>query len=274
MKVENLINYQVFELRRQKDKDEGGKGLEGGGIAVGALHELKPVLTREGDDDAECLSIEIKVANQKFLCVTGYGPQLSDSADRKTKFWNYLEEEVKSADDRDIGIIIQIDSNSWVGEDIIPNDPNKQNSNGKLVKEFLERNVALSVVNSLSLCKGSITRQRTTTRGQEKFILNLFIVCRRVVGLIKHMEIDHLGKYKLTSFRPNKAVPTDHNSMTLVLDLSVPIMKPDRTSNFDFRNTEGQIKFFHVTNDNTKLSSVFSTDKTFKLQTKEWEKIC
>ena len=54
LKGKNLENYQIFELRREKAKEEGGKGLSGGGLAVGALHELQPVLVRQGDDDVEC----------------------------------------------------------------------------------------------------------------------------------------------------------------------------------------------------------------------------
>ena len=77
-----------------------------------------------------CLSVEVKASNHKFLVVTGYGPQLSDTAQRKNSFWDYLEEEFKYAEEKDIGIYIQIDSNSWRGRELIPFDPNKQNGNG------------------------------------------------------------------------------------------------------------------------------------------------
>ena len=136
LKVPNLKNYQVFELVREKEKCDGGKGLEGGGLMIGALHELNPILTRQGDDEAECLSIEVTVENRKLLVVTGYGPQLGDSHDRKTSFWKYMDEEVKSAEDSETGIIIQMDSNSWAGSEIIPSDPNKQNSNGNCSRHF------------------------------------------------------------------------------------------------------------------------------------------
>ena len=55
---------------------------------IGALHELNPVLTRQGDDEAEFLSVKITI-------VAGYGPQLSDTQERKLALWKYLEEEVK-----------------------------------------------------------------------------------------------------------------------------------------------------------------------------------
>ena len=83
IKCDNLINYETYELRREKEKDLGGKGLGGGGLAIGALHCLKPLLTRQGDDDAECLSVSIKTVPMDILCVVGYGPQIGDNNDRK-----------------------------------------------------------------------------------------------------------------------------------------------------------------------------------------------
>ena len=86
MKANNLKNYQVFELKREKTKEEGGKGISGGGLAVGALHDLKPVLVRQGDDDVECMTIQVTTGPTNFRCVVGYGPQKDDSSERKTGF--------------------------------------------------------------------------------------------------------------------------------------------------------------------------------------------
>ena len=113
MKTDNLNNYQVFELKREIEKKDGGKGLAGGGLAVGALYELDPVLTRIGNDEVECLSINIEVGREKFKYVSGYGTQLIDSNDRKHKFRKYLEEEVNLAEQNNEGIIIKIDSNAF-----------------------------------------------------------------------------------------------------------------------------------------------------------------
>ena len=109
MKAKNLENYQIFELRREKSKNEGGKGLGGGGLAVGALHDLNPILLRQGNDEVECLTVQVDVGHVKVRCVTGYGPQRDDSTDRKHKFWNFLDQEVLSAKSAGIGLIIEID---------------------------------------------------------------------------------------------------------------------------------------------------------------------
>ena len=115
LRANNLINYQVFEMRREKTKDEGGKGLHGGGLAVGALHDLLPVLIRQGDDDTECMTIQVSVGHLNMHCVVGYGPQLTDSSDRKNKFWNYLDQSVEAAKAQNAGLVIEVDSNAWAG---------------------------------------------------------------------------------------------------------------------------------------------------------------
>ena len=266
----------MFELKREKGKIEGGKGLEGGGIAIGVSHALNPVLTRQGDDEAECLSVVFTVEKQQFLCVAGYGPQLSDHKERKEKFWKYMDEEVKSAKEKNIGLIIQMDSNAWVGADIIPGDPNKQNSNGKLMKLFLEENPALIVVNSLSSCEGTITRQRKTTKGLERSILDVYIVCPKVLLLIKHMQIDHMRNHGLSNFKAKnvvgKVTSTDHHPVILTLDLSIPIIKHERESHYNFKDKVGQMMFQHMTENSSKLEEALSTDGTFQTQVTMWEK--
>ena len=118
------------------EKEDGGKGLAGGGLAIGVIHELKPVLTRQGCDNAECISVLLKTNVMEILCVLGYGPQIGDSKIRKDQFWEYLGHEEQTASEKDIGLILQIDSNAWVGNIIIPGDPNNQNGNGKLLQKF------------------------------------------------------------------------------------------------------------------------------------------
>ena len=57
------------------------------------------------------------------------------------------------------GFIFQMHGNCHFGEEVIENDPNVQNSNGKLLELFLKRNKDVHLVNSLALCKGVITRK-------------------------------------------------------------------------------------------------------------------
>ena len=233
IKSKNLVNYQVYELKREKTKEEGGKGAHGGGLAVGALHDLKPVLIRQGNDEVECLSIEVTTLTTRIRCVTGYGPQESDCVTRKEKFWDFLDKEVHSAKHDNVGIIIEIDSNAWAGNEVIPNDPNSQNTNGKLLERFLKRNKNMVLVNSLPICEGLITRKRITKCLNEASILDLFIVCDKILPYVVKMHVDEKGENQLTNFHginhKGKITETDHAKIELELCLGFKLQKPFRT---------------------------------------------
>ena len=80
--------------------------------------------------------------------------------EKKSKFWEFIEEEICQAENDNQGLIIQMDGNLHGGQELIKDDPNPQNQNGKLFMELLQRNPGLVVVNSESICEGLITRQR------------------------------------------------------------------------------------------------------------------
>ena len=48
-------------------------------------HELNPVWVGDGDDEVEFLSIVISIQDINIRCVIAYGPQESDSTERKTR---------------------------------------------------------------------------------------------------------------------------------------------------------------------------------------------
>ena len=107
----------------------------------------------------ECGSLK-KSQDMKIRCCVAYGFQENAIVEKKTVFWDYLDEEVVRASKSGAGLVLHFDGNLWAGEKIIPGDPRPQNRNGKLFEEFLTRNPHLSVVNALPLCKGLITRRR------------------------------------------------------------------------------------------------------------------
>ena len=47
---------------------------------------------------------------------------------KKSKFWQYLNEEVEFANNSNAGLVIQFDGNLWAGDGIIPGDPRPQKS--------------------------------------------------------------------------------------------------------------------------------------------------
>ena len=127
----NIDNYEIFEMSRETKN--------GGGLIIGCIKELKPVLTRKGSDDVEAMSVDITVKTMKIKCVVAYGCQENSSIEKKEAFWKFLEEEANKASISETGFILQFDGNLWAGPDIVPGDPRPQNRNGKYFDDFLKK---------------------------------------------------------------------------------------------------------------------------------------
>ena len=196
IKTENASKYQIYERLR--------KSSRGGGLALGVHHDLKPAWVGEGENEIESLSVEICVEEDfRIRCVAAYGPQeAGPSMEEKLRFWAHLDAEVQAAENNGTGFILQMDANLWAGPELIPGDPNKQNVNGKLFQQFLQRNSHLVCVNSLEMCEGLITRIRKTRNSLERSILDFFIVCDKVKPFIHKMIIDESRQHVLTNFNP------------------------------------------------------------------------
>ena len=150
IKCESENEYQIFYLNRQK--------LQGGGIALGVDKRIETTLIRDGNE-VEILSVQAQLGGIPTRIVVGYRPQESDKIEEKERFLNFMEQEVNEADLLNHGLMIQMDGNLHAG-DLVKNDPNIQNKNGKMFSEFLGRNKSLVVLNCQDACKGLITRKR------------------------------------------------------------------------------------------------------------------
>ena len=163
LKSNKIDTYTLYEQIRVNNPALGG------GICIGVTRDLPSALLREGGEEVECLTVQVEVGQQELVVVCGYGPQVTAPPDKKELFWAYLDREVEEAFREEKMIVIQMDSNCWLGGNIIPGDPNKtSNTNGKLFLKFLQRHKNLTLVNSMSICEGTVTRQRITELLNEK----------------------------------------------------------------------------------------------------------
>ena len=290
-KVINDLNPSIFFIQETKLKEKGKLKVDdyvifeklrstrknGGGLAIGAKPEFNPTWVREGDEDLETLSIDIFVKNLKIRCCTGYGPQESDIKDKKELFWEYLDTEVIEAKNAGSGLIIQMDGNLWAGSEIIKNDPRPQNSNGRLFKQFLNRNPNLTVVNSLNLCEGLITRTRICNGKLEQSVLDFFIVCNLVLPFIKKMVIDEDGRHILTNYEQvrqrGKATDSDHATEYLDLEMKIVTEKPSRNEIWNFKSEESQKTFKKNTSETNEFTNCFSTEQPIMMQIENWQKV-
>ena len=166
-----------------------------------------------------------------------------------------------------------MDSNAHLGKDVIEGDPNPQKSNGKLFCDFLERLPHPSIINTLPLCDGSITR----IRGLEKSILDVFVTCHRILPYITKMTVDENRKLALTNFNAlksaGKVIESDHNVEILDISLEFSNLKPERIEIFQFKNKNSQAEFKKLTSNTTDFSSCFENDLAFEDQAKSRKKV-
>ena len=262
-------NYTIYELLR---KHSGG-----GGICIGVHKDLQPVWIAQGDDDVECLVVEVWLNDFPMRIVNGYGPQGSDPIERKRKFWDFLEREVNNAIVAGAGFILQMDGNCHLGPNYIKGDVNVQNANGKLFAEFLERNPHLTLVNSLPICEGIITRMRKTTKGMETSVLDVFVVCDKILPHTTRMVINEKREHTLTNYRTVKhlgrIIESDHNPLFLYLNLQFSRLRNERIEIFQFRNKESQQLFKTLTSNTSDFTNCFNNELSFEEQSTRWREV-
>ena len=263
-----ISDYVIFEKVRNAKNN-------GGGLAIGCKPDLNPVWVREGEEDLETLSVNIFVKNLKIRCCTGYGYQEGEIKEKKDAFWQYLDTEVLEAKNDGAGLIIQMDGNLWAGKTLIKNDPRPQNSNGRMFQQFLDRNLHLTVVNSLNICEGLITRKRARNGKMEMSVLDFFIVCDRVLPFVTRMFIDEDKKYVLTNYenvrKGGKANDTDHATEYMDLELKVITKKPVRNEIWNFKCRESQEAFRKQTSDTDLFTNCFENELPLMKQIENWK---
>ena len=264
IKTKSSHKYEIFELNR-KEKC-------GGGISIGAVNDLNPVWISEGDDDTEILVIEIEVKEFRIRCIVAYGPQENEKSERKTIFWARLSKEIEEAHEHDLGIIFQMDGNLWAGTELIKDDPNECNNNGKLFKKFLEEHPYLCVVNSLDCCQGTITRERKLKKKTERAVLDFFVVCEKLKEFVQRMIVDEKKEYPLARYLKAGKKESDHNTLILYMKLNFFEKKQERIEMFNFKKVESQRQFFQLTENKDDLTNCFLNEKGIGKQSNDWFK--
>ena len=212
--------------------------------------------------------MDIRVTN-------AYGPQEYDNDTKKFNFWNFLDNEIFQCNKQNVGCLIFMDGNAWLGSNYIKDDPHNQNKNGKMFANFLARNPNLNLMNSSNICKGLITRSRTVNSNKEESVIDFVLSCNMVFPFVKNMLIDEEKIFSLANYskKQQSLVHSDHNSIIVNLNLKEQKVQIERKTIFNFRNSEGLNKFKMKTTNTNKFSKCFSKQTTFKKQCKEWSKL-
>ena len=122
----------------------------------------------------------------------------------------------------------------------------------------------MTIVNSLTECKGVITRERTAGGKIEKSVIDYIVICDGMREYLKEMFIDDERAHVLTKYTKKGKTISDHNilfgrfNMTFnrqMTKLSIEM--------FDFENRENQKTFLDETKATNNLSSSFRQGRSF-----------
>ena len=268
IKCEALNDFQVYYLNRQK--------TQGGGLALGVTKEIESTLIRDGDDETEVVSVQTILGEIPVRVVVGYGPQENATTEKKNKFWDFIENEVREAEMKDHGVIFQMDGNLHAGPGLIKGDPHTQNRNGRMFLEFLRRNSSLVVLNSLDTCQGIITRKRILETKTEESILDFCLINEKLLPFFKQMQIDEDRNFCLTNMaqikKNKKLIESDHHSLIIEFDIKIERRTQNRDETFNFRNNTCQKEFKEATENNKELLDCFENNMPFEKQCNKWNK--
>ena len=239
-------------------------GSQGGGLITAVDQDLEPILVSTGeDDDAELITVQIKVGENHIRIINAYGPQEDDSQQKILNFWAEIENEVLKSKENDCLTVIQMDANAKIGKDQLEGDPHNTSNNGKLLLEMAERQNMI-IANRLNKCNGVITRERIANGKQEMSVIDYIMICEGLEEYLEEMTIDDKRVFALTKYTKKGKVVSDHNIMIgkFNLNFNRPKTRP-RVELFDFKNKENQEAFFEETNSTNQLSSSFTVERSF-----------
>ena len=265
-----IPDFEIFESIRKKAK---------GGTMLGAHKALKPFLIAEYNETFELLVVEINIANRDIRVITGYGPQENLHESERIPFFLALEEEIVKAELAGKSVIVELDANSKLGPKYIPGDIHNQSDNGKLLAALIDRH-GMVIGNSMTECKGLITRNRITKNGSEKSIIDFVLLSDDLKNEVETIVIDEERKNVLTKLSKTKKgiskVESDHNTIFTHLKLSwTKRLKKQRNELFNLKNKECQEIFKEETksiNNNNFLSSVFDEKDDLDILTNKFMK--
>ena len=212
--------------------------------------------------------VQLTVGDMKLRVLCGYGPQETDSPERKALFWSRVHAEVNIAEEEGAEIIILMDGNLHPGDHIVPGATHPQNYNGRLFEQFLQNNTDLTLLNSSEVCEGKITRQRKKGNKIEESILDFALTSSQLTPFCTKMTIDESRQYAMSSYLNKKVTHSDHFTIILQFSIKYRRKRPQREEYFNFRNCQDLQEFGRILESESSLTECFNNSEPFPVQLK------
>ena len=193
-----ITGYSWIEYNRSGSEKQGG--------GLGALIKSNmPINVWDGiRKNTERMWILVQDSYEKHAYVNIYlscqSKRRGDRSEENIEILSLIQQEIAILKVKDFKIIVMGDLNSRLGcegKHSIPGNSPDVNSNGELLKTFLDTN-DLVVGNSLALATGLFTRI-STDRRNVKSILDLFCIEESLVDSLVALVVDEDNQYEISS---------------------------------------------------------------------------
>ena len=194
--------------------------------------------------------------------MTGYGTQESWLEEERTPFFIALQQEVVKAELQGKSMIIEMDSNSKLGPQIIPNDPHHQSVNGKLLSGIIDRHGIIVANGVANKCVGLITKRRQTKDTLEESIIDQVLLSEDLKNELESLIVDEEGHNALLNITKTKGgvkkTISDHNPMVTNLNLKWSRkVSAERVEMYNLKNKLCQAQFKEVTSERGRFDFYF-----------------
>ena len=119
--------------------------------------------------------------------------------------------------------------------------------------------------------------EEKNTKGLERSVLDVFVVCDKIIPHTKRMVIDEKREHVLTNYstvkRIGRIIESDHDPLFLYLNLEFSRIRNERREIFQFRNKESQQLFKILTSDTSEFTNCFANNLSFEEQSTKWRKV-
>ena len=135
--------------------------------------------------------------------------------------------------------------------------------------------VNMNILNSLQLCEGLITRQRSVNGKTERSVIDFALVCNTILPFVKKLLVDENQIYSLSNYnsKNKRIIHSDHNSLITEFHLKIENRKAERKTIFNFKDQDALNNFKLKTTSTRVLTHCFSNENmSFQSQCKKWFK--
>ena len=130
----------------------------------------------------------------------------------------------------------------------------------------MENNPELILGNSLSQCKGLITRSKVKNNVLEESSIDMVIMSKRLKEKLIEMKIDEKKELIVANFKKGKVIETDHNTITAKFNLNMHNKDKHKEVIINYNDAEAMIKFKEESSIEGKFTNIFKTNQTLEEQ--------